>query len=112
MRKGWRVVLITFMVLALVSLVAAACGDDGEPTHAHPAEFLAEGQALFSANCAGCHGAGAQGTDIGPDITGESESKVLKQVRKGDPGEMPAFTVNQISDEGVHKIGAFLESLD
>jgi mono/diheme cytochrome c family protein len=77
LREARRIVLITFVVAALLLVAVAACGDDGEPTHEHAAEFLDEGQAPFSVNCADCHGASS-----GSDVAGKSESSVTKTVRQ------------------------------
>ena len=70
----------------LVGLLAGSCGgDDGssgngaastdETTAAAPEPYddpdLVEGQQLFEANCAACHGVDLQGTDTGPPFLHE-----------------------------------------
>lgn len=60
-------------VSALTLLIAAACGREPPPPVRNfdpgpvPAEF-AEGEQLFNANCASCHGALAAGTAQGPPL--------------------------------------------
>src|SRR5690348_10630144 len=46
-----------------------------------------EGQKLFQANCASCHGLVAQGTDAGPNLHGVGAAAVDFQV---GTGRMPA----------------------
>src|SRR5436190_10004725 len=46
-----------------------------------------EGQKLFQANCASCHGLVAQGTDAGPNLHGVGAASVDFQV---GTGRMPA----------------------
>ncbi len=51
------------MRIAWIGLILAVAGCAVEP----PAP---SGTALFAENCATCHGAGAGGTEIAPDLTG------------------------------------------
>lgn len=77
-----------------------------------PAGDPAQGKAIWAAQpCSGCHGAAAEG-NIGPKLagTGLSFDQVLLQVRTGQ-SPMPAFTPEQISDEEVAHIFAWLKSL-
>ncbi|MFQ6015306.1 MAG: c-type cytochrome [Anaerolineae bacterium] len=74
-------------------------------------ELAEEGKALFAQKgCAACHGSNAEGTDIAPALAGHSREQVFKQVRN-PVGEMPALTEEQVSDEELEKIAAFIESL-
>jgi len=81
-------------------------------------EVIEEGKALFAAKgCAGCHGTEGQGIEgLGPALAGHSREVVFKQVRTPrqvpPPGvQMPAFGPEQISDEELEKIAAFILSL-
>jgi mono/diheme cytochrome c family protein len=70
------------------------------------------GKELWTAKtCIGCHGANAEG-NIGPKLagTGLGFDQVLLQVRVG-AAPMPAFTAEQISDQDVAHILAWLKSL-
>lgn len=57
----------------------------------------ANGQAIFQANCAVCHGLQANG-DIGPSLRGVSHRKskplLIKQVISGQTPPMPKFQPN------------------
>lgn len=73
----------------------------------------ASGQALYAANCAACHGATGQGGVAGggawtPAIVGYEEVVIAEAVRVG-PFEMPAFSAEQINDQGLADIAAFLD---
>lgn len=72
--KWWRVVSV-LAVGAGASLAVPACSVEERKQAAAeraappptPAEHI-EGERLFNANCARCHGAGARGTDLGPPL--------------------------------------------
>ncbi|MFQ5856238.1 MAG: c-type cytochrome [Anaerolineae bacterium] len=88
-----------------------------EETHAHeeahPEETSAAeaGKELYAAKgCIACHGPEAQGTENGPALPVHTAEQVRRQVRQ--PLEkMPAFTEEQVSDEELEKIVAFITSL-
>ncbi|NPV09773.1 MAG: c-type cytochrome [Anaerolineae bacterium] len=69
------------------------------------------GVVVFRQNCSGCHGTQAGG-GIGPTLagTGLPFETVLEKVRTG-PSDMPAFPPEQVSDEDVAHILAWLQSL-
>jgi cytochrome c551/c552/sulfur relay (sulfurtransferase) DsrC/TusE family protein len=80
--------------------------------------MIAQGQALFQANgCASCHGEAGEGVErLGPALPGHSREAVFRQVR--DPRQvpegsvqMPAYSREQISDEELEQIVAWIESL-
>lgn len=67
------------------------------------------GANLFAANCAGCHGANAQGGS-GPNIAGISDSNgVIDTILNGTEG-MPGFA-NTLSDQNISDILAYLSGL-
>jgi ubiquinol-cytochrome c reductase cytochrome c subunit len=71
------------------------------------ADQVAKGQALFSANCATCHGLNLQGTEDGPTLIGVGAASVDFQVGTGRmplamtgpqaPSKPPQFTEDQIA---------------
>jgi len=78
------------------------------------AAAIKEGDKLFDANCAECHG---DGTGLsGPDLTddrwiyGGSDAEVFKTVTKGTKGGMPAWS-GKLTDEQVWKVIAYVRSL-
>lgn len=73
--------------------------------------YIAAGKTAYTANCGGCHGPDAKGTEQGKSIAGKSENKIHKSVRLGKE-EMPAFSVAQLSDEDLSKIKAFVTQLE
>ncbi|MCB0953214.1 MAG: cytochrome c [Microthrixaceae bacterium] len=53
------------MTVMAMSLLLAACGSEGA-TAGPDAEQIAQGEELYQANCASCHGSDLRGTDKGP----------------------------------------------
>lgn len=97
---------------------AAAPGNGNGTTHAgettggtSPAATIKAGQAVFSDNCAGCHGVSGHGGNGGPDLTSFPNAKqlavVTKQVTNGGGG-MPPFkgtlTAKQIQDVAAYVV--------
>ena len=58
---GVRLLLGTWVTVAL-AVAAAACGADGPTTE------LEQGEAIYSASCAQCHGGDLAGSDRGPSL--------------------------------------------
>jgi ubiquinol-cytochrome c reductase cytochrome c subunit len=75
-----------------------------------------EGQKLFQANCASCHGLVAQGTDAGPNLHGVGAAAVDFQV---GTGRMPAAANGpqieekpvQFTEEQIQALAAYVASL-
>lgn len=114
--------------LLLLPLVLAACGatpgppadatDVAAPATVSAASAVEEGKALLAdKGCASCHGASGEGVEnLGPALPGHSREAVFGQVREPrqvpeGSMQMPSFGVDQISDEELEKIVAFIESL-
>ena len=97
-------------LLAAMALWGLACGAQATPTST-PSGIVLEGQRLFiSKNCAVCHGDSAQGTTIGPGLTGHTEGEVKRQVR-APLGYMPVFPPDTISNQELDAIAAYIGSL-
>ena len=79
-------------------------------TSTPPPATQSEGENLYAQKCAVCHGPNAEGTAVGPMITGHSMSAVKMQVRN-PMGTMPAFPASQLSDQELEEIAEFIASL-
>lgn len=102
-----RRVFTAFVLAGLLVLVVAACGSSGSNTEtpaSTPATTpaasdtgapagdgaSADGAAIFTSNCAGCHGIDGSGGS-GPSLKGEDDlDKVVQTVTSGGEN-MPAF---------------------
>ena len=99
-----RLAPVALLVVALVLLFAGCGGDTETTTTAAPSTETTAPQsdidaaALFSANCASCHGAGGEG-GIGPELLGEDDvARIETQVANGG-GSMPAFGATLSAEE-------------
>jgi cytochrome c553 len=87
-------------------------------TSSATAQDVAMGAALFEGNCAVCHGSGASGrmgpplNMVPPEIAGLPPTAIAGQltglVRNGIPGAMPGFVPEQLSDDDVVHLVAYL----
>lgn len=111
-------VVLVLLLLALIAGVAAAVStaSSAEATTA-TADDVAEGERLFAANCASCHGLGAEGQDgVAPSLVGVGAAAVDFQVGTGRmpmqasgpqaPAKRPQFSAEEIS-----QLAAFVASL-
>jgi ubiquinol-cytochrome c reductase cytochrome c subunit len=76
----------------------------GDPVH---------GRQIFTANCAACHGAAAQG-GVGPSLRGESTRKNTAAAIawiKNPKLPMPKLYPNPLSQKDVEDVAAYIESL-
>lgn len=110
-----------YLALLVVALVVSACGSDGTGATppAQDSELVAQGEELFRANCAQCHGFDLRGTNTGPSLLSEvyepnhhGDGAFLVAVQSGSPqhhwnfGDMPP--VPGLSAEDVEAIVAFV----
>ncbi len=79
------------------------------------AEMSADAQAglkVFQANCTACHAGDGAKAGIGPKIYGDAKAKdetyVKNNIRNGK-GLMPAFGKDQISDDDLNKVTAYVK---
>lgn len=90
-------VMLSFLI-GLLCLAGCSPADrkDDLPPISGPAQ-LQQGQRLFAAHCASCHGPLARGGVTGPDLTassfryGKQRDRVVQSILDGRPGGMPAF---------------------
>lgn len=82
---------------------------------AEPAGSAPGGQALYSANCAGCHGADATG-GFGTDLTaatyqyGKTPDDIKESISNGRGGSMPGFS-GQLSPAEIDQLVDYLLKL-
>lgn len=82
----------------------------------HSASDIADGEELFNANCATCHGVGATGTDEAPSLVGVGAASVDFQVGTGRmPMQMNGPQAQekppQFNDEQTAQLAAYVASL-
>ena len=87
-------------------------GDIPEP----PAGDATRGQQLFATNCAACHGSTGAGGVAGagawtPAVNQLEPTTIAEAVRIG-PFEMPAFSEQQLTDDDIGHIAAFLAEVE
>jgi len=73
---------------------------------------LINGQKLYAANCASCHGAGGQG-GVGPELAGENTRKDTAGTilwNKNPILPMPTLYPKPLSEKNVADVAAFVES--
>jgi ubiquinol-cytochrome c reductase cytochrome c subunit len=85
-------------------------------TDATSQQTVGEGQKLFAANCATCHGLAAQGTGSGPSLIGVGAASVDFQVGTGRmPAQMNGPQIEkkrvQFTDEQTASLAAYVASL-
>jgi ubiquinol-cytochrome c reductase cytochrome c subunit len=120
-RTGRRSPIVSAMLL-LVGLLATGgsyalfTASASADTTAQVTQLVDEGERLFQANCASCHGLSAQGTSAGPNLHGVGAAAVDFQV---GTGRMPMAATGpqaeqkpvQFTDEQVKALAAYVASL-
>lgn len=114
-RHRFAPAVLVLLALLLTGAVYAAAAPENA-TAAAGSSNLDEGERLFQANCATCHGANAQGTDVAPSLIGVGAASVHFQMSTGRmpmtqnsqqaPPKPTEFTEDQIGD-----IAAWVASL-
>lgn len=109
-------------MLLLIGLVATGgsyalfTASASAETTTQVAQLVDEGERLFQANCASCHGLSAQGTDAGPNLHGVGAAAVDFQVGTGrmplaQSGPQAEQKPVQFTDEQVAALAAYVASL-
>jgi disulfide bond formation protein DsbB len=118
------------MASAAVLLFAGACGgsdEEGGGDGGGGGGDTAEGQELFNATCASCHGKDAENPSVGKDlrdntfVQDNSDAELVAFVKEGRPAsdpdnttgtDMPAKGGNpSLTDEDLDSIVAYLKSI-
>ena len=108
--------LMGLLVTGGLYAVATTVNEAKASTTSYSANDTAEGEKLFEANCATCHGMGASGTQDGPSLVGVGAAAVDFQVGTGRMpmqmnGPQAYKKPAQFNDEQTHQLSAYVASL-
>jgi ubiquinol-cytochrome c reductase cytochrome c subunit len=101
-------------ITAMVRYVSSFGGRSGEPVPSpHPESAdTAEGQKLFTDNCAGCHQVVGEGgvvlQAVAPELQEATPTEIAEAIRTG-PHLMPVFGRRQLDDSQVDSVIRYLE---
>jgi|OpeIllAssembly_1097287.scaffolds.fasta_scaffold129222_3 cytochrome c(L) len=127
LRIGKAAGAVGFAGLLLLPLITTARLHAGTPAGAAPAgtevknpfagkpEAVKEGEKIFDARCADCHGGDAMGQS-GPDLTDETwiyggtDTDVFETVANGRKGGMPSWR-SELNKDDIWKAIAYIRSL-
>jgi mono/diheme cytochrome c family protein len=112
--KKTKVLLLGFVLLVLLSTLAASCimrrgepltGKEFAPANAN----IANGERMYMVHCQKCHPGGEAG--LGPAINPNPAPGFIKrfQVRHG-LGVMPSFKRHEISRQDLHNISKYMKA--
>lgn len=112
---------IVLLAIALVLTgglyaVATATNQAQAETSGYSDSDIEQGEKLFTANCATCHGTEAAGTDAGPSLIGVGAAAVDFQVGTGRmplqmQGVQAQIKPGQFNDEQIKQLSAYVASL-
>jgi ubiquinol-cytochrome c reductase cytochrome c subunit len=115
--RATPLVLIFLLLAAITGVAAVAAPDAATASTEASTQDIDDGQKLFSANCASCHGLDAQGqAGIAPSLHGVGAAAVDFQVGTGrmplqaSGPQAPAKPV-QFTDDDVAKLAAYVSTL-
>lgn len=108
--------LMGLLVTGGLYAVATTVNEAKASTTSFSANDTAEGEKLFEANCATCHGMGAGGTQDGPSLVGVGAAAVDFQVGTGRMpmqmnGPQAYKKPAQFNEEQTHQLSAYVASL-
>lgn len=108
-------VLAAWSFTGTVSAAEAPAGAGVKNPFAGKPEAIKDGEKIFDAKCADCHGGDAMGQS-GPDLTddkwiyGGSDAEVLETVTNGRKGGMPSWR-SELGKDDIWKVIAYIRSL-
>ncbi|QDG67143.1 c-type cytochrome [Pseudarthrobacter sp. NIBRBAC000502772] len=108
--------LMGLLVTGGLYAVATTVNEAKASTTSFSANDTAEGEKLFEANCATCHGMGASGSQDGPSLVGVGAASVDFQVGTGRMpmqmnGPQAYKKPAQFNDAQTHQLAAYVASL-
>jgi len=93
---------------------AAGAAKMTENPYERDEKAVAEGQVLYAAKCAECHGKDLKGADgpslVGPLKFGEIDGKKYESISEGRPGGMPGFGA-ELGRDRIWKVLAYVDSV-
>ena len=109
-------VLVTLLLAAIGGIVAVAGASTATADDTYTEAQIVEGEKLFDANCATCHGTGAVGSDIAPSLIGVGAAAVDFQVGTGrmpmqSSGPQAQAKPPVFSDAQIAELAAYVASL-
>jgi len=108
---GWAIGEATGEEAATVTTTVTA-GMETEPPGEAPTGGARTGREIYlAAGCGACHGQNAEGTDVGPSLAGHTAEQVHQQVRS-PLAQMPAYPVEQLSDDDLEAIAEYVAGLE
>lgn len=108
-------VLAAWSFTGMVSAAEAPAGTVVKNPFEGKPEAIKEGEKIFDAKCADCHGGDAMGQS-GPDLTddtwiyGGSDAEVFETVTNGRKGGMPSWR-SELNKDDIWKVIAYVRSL-
>jgi ubiquinol-cytochrome c reductase cytochrome c subunit len=108
--------LLVFALLAVITGAYALFTSTPAQAEGFTNAQVADGQKLFAANCATCHGLNAEGSSFAPSLVGVGAAAVDFQVGTGRmpmqaSGPQAAAKPAQFGEEDTAKLAAFVSSL-
>jgi putative heme-binding domain-containing protein len=103
--RVWAVALFACAVLLIIGVLTASLRAQDKNPFSGDAKAAKLGESQFRANCAFCHGLGARGGGLGPDLTrtqkrhGNSDADLFRTINEGVPGT--AMPQNGATQQGV-----------
>lgn len=109
-------ILVLLALLVTGALYTVLAPRPADATVAGSAQDIEQGEALFQANCATCHGMSAEGTDLAPSLIGVGAASVDFQMATG---RMPMSNNSpqaeakqaQFDPEQISQVAAYVASL-
>lgn len=117
-RNGHRAgstILVTLLFQSLAAAAGLHAGTDARNPFEGKPEAIKEGEQIFDAKCADCHGGDAMGQS-GPDLTdgtwiyGGSDADVFETISNGRKGGMPSWR-SELKADDIWKVIAYVRSL-
>jgi cytochrome c553 len=106
--------LAVLLVLSLACATFCACAKSSDSSSATAGAGVDRGSAIFTQNCAGCHGQAGAGGGIGPSLKGEKARKNLAAAIawiENPKAPMPKLYPSPLSEKDVADVAAYVESL-